>query len=68
MVQKRKLGISVEHVLHQEGSQNPTTPPVLTPAEVKHFRRQFSQHNFGTSTKKNIRCLSYERITHYKKI
>ncbi|CAF0999908.1 unnamed protein product [Rotaria sp. Silwood1] len=46
MVHKRKFSLNLDHVQQQEGSENPSTPSILTPSKAKHFRRQFSEQNF----------------------
>ncbi|CAF4242340.1 unnamed protein product, partial [Rotaria sordida] len=50
MVQKRKLSVNLAYVQQQqqeeEGSENPSTPSILTPSKAKYFRRQFSEQNF----------------------
>lgn len=52
MVLKRKSSLHLEHIEQEDGSENPSTPIVLTPTGGKHVRRQLSEHNFGKTTKK----------------
>ncbi|CAF2829010.1 unnamed protein product [Rotaria sp. Silwood2] len=54
MVHKRKCSLNLDHVQQEEGSENPSTPSILTPSKVKHFRRQFSEQNFDEEVLINL--------------
>ncbi|CAF4273976.1 unnamed protein product [Rotaria sp. Silwood2] len=54
MVHKRKFSLNLDHVQQEEGLENPSTPSILTPSKVKHFRRQFSEQNFDEEVLINL--------------
>ena len=53
MALKRKISLSIEQVQQQEESENSPTTFILTPTGTKHFRRQFSEQNFGKFIEKH---------------
>ena len=58
MAFKRQFSLNIEQIQQQEDSENSPTSFVLTPVGIKHFRRQFSEQNFG----KSIEIFTFEKI------